>query len=46
MKCCGKCEFNKYDRENKEFSCNCDESEMYGLPTEYRDCCEEFVEKD
>lgn len=45
-KCCGNCEFSKYDRLEREFICKCEESENYSLPTEYRDSCEEFVEKD
>lgn len=45
-KCCGNCEFSKYDKAEREFICKCEESENYALPTEYRDSCEEFVEKD
>ncbi len=44
-KCCGNCEFSKYDREQGEFVCQCEESENYALFTEYRGSCEEFVEK-
>jgi hypothetical protein len=45
-KCCGNCEFSRYDKEQNDFVCQCEESENYSLPTEYRCSCEEFVERD
>ena len=47
--CCGNCEFSKrsYDGHcNAEFCCTNEDSEYYAVPTEYRDWCEEFVEKE
>ncbi len=45
-RCCGECEFSKYGREEREYFCECEESEIYGLPTMYRGSCDEFVERD
>ena len=48
-KVCGECEFHippwkSHLRE--DWTCNNEESDCYGLATEYNDSCEEFVERD
>lgn len=43
---CTNCKFNKYDRTQLEFICQCEESDNYSLETECDGSCEEFTEKD
>lgn len=46
---CGTCDFNKFrqdDYGNDEFYCGNPDSELYGIPTEYSDRCDEWEEKD
>ena len=47
--CCGNCGYNKrsFDRYcNAEFCCSNEDSELYGVPTDYEDCCDGFAEKE
>ena len=51
MKQCGTCKYNtpEYEggtREVKDFYCDNEESECYGLPTAYDDSCEDWEEKE
>lgn len=39
---CEDCKYRGYDREKKEWYCNNQESENYGLLIEYADGCEEW----
>lgn len=44
-KCCGNCRFHRTGKDagkNSDFYCNNEDSEGYGLPTDYEDCCEEW----
>ncbi len=46
---CGTCKHNRRQRDghcNAEFCCNNEDSEYYGVPTEYSDTCEEWEEKE
>lgn len=46
---CGECKFNKRSFDghcNAEFCCSNEDSEYYGVPTDYSDSCEEFEEKE
>lgn len=43
--CCGNCRFHRTGKEagkNSDFYCNNVDSEGYGLPTDYEDCCGEW----
>ena len=46
MKCCGTCEYSKYEYHDKEWICTNDESGAYGFETEYDDYCTEYEEKE
>ena len=51
MKQCGTCKHNtpEYEggtRKVKDFYCDNEESEYYGLPTTYDDSCEDWEEKE
>lgn len=41
--CCGNCIFNRY--HDGEFLCGNEDSEMYGIFTEYSNSCNEYEEK-
>lgn len=41
-KCCGKCKWNGYDRDQECFFCDCSESVYYGAMTAYDDICSDF----
>ena len=43
---CGNCRHNKYDRQTKDFVCNNQDGEYYGLSTSYDDMCDEYEEKE
>ena len=43
---CGNCKYNKCDYGYASFSYNNEESEYYGLETEYEDSCEDFEERE
>lgn len=42
-KICATCKYNK--REDGEFYCSCESSDIYGLSTAYDDECEEWEAK-
>lgn len=42
---CGNCKFHLPIAED-EFTCDCEESEGYGLSTAYDDSCSEFEERE
>ena len=42
--CCGKCIWHIHN--GTELICSCEDSEMYGLETEYTDACVEFYDRD
>lgn len=44
-KICGKCKHNKYDQETKNFICNCNKSDEFGIYTAYDDHCDCWEEK-
>lgn len=47
-KCCGNCRFHRTGKDagkNSDFYCNNVDSEGYGLPTDYEDCCEEWEDR-
>lgn len=41
--CCGTCHFNHYYKG--DFVCSCEESENFGLETDYGDYCDEWEDK-
>lgn len=41
---CGLCEYSKY--ADGEFWCCNEESDLYGLETDYSECCTEYEPKD
>lgn len=43
-KCCGNCIWHIHN--GNEWICSCDDSEGYGLETEYTDTCNEFLDRD
>ena len=43
--CCGTCAFNKPEYCDV-FVCDNEESDYYGLETEYNECCPDYEEKD
>ena len=42
--CCGTCSYHEYF--TVEWCCDNEESEAYGLETEFNDCCEEYEYKE
>lgn len=42
---CYTCEYSKYDRDAKAWCCSNENSENYGLPTEYAEFCEDYEEE-
>lgn len=44
--CCGNCANCKRDCETMEWVCTCEDSEAYGLETEFMDYCDEYCERD
>lgn len=42
--CCGACVFHKYF--DGEWNCANEDSEAYGLSTDYNDYCEEYEERE
>ena len=45
-KCCGTCRHHQRDPWDDEWVCNNEDSECYGVNTEYRDSCDDYEEKD
>lgn len=43
--CCGKCKYHKPQGKDV-FVCDNEDSDGYGLETNYDDCCEEFEERE
>lgn len=44
---CGTCKFNKFAPEGSGlFYCDNNDSDMYGIPSEYDDSCEDWEEKE
>lgn len=43
---CGTCKFNFYDKEDKRFYCDNEDSDTYGTPNDYEDGCENWEDKD
>lgn len=41
-KYCYNCKHNHFDRDAKDYGCDCEASDMYGLNTQYYDTCEEW----
>ena len=53
MECCGKCKHHKMNFEQKngkrmfkDWICKNENSDYYGLETEYKDTCIDFEEKE
>lgn len=43
QQCCGSCAYNRPDKG--DWSCSNEESEMYGMYTEYEDGCDGYQQK-
>lgn len=43
---CGTCKYNHYSCREGHFTCDNDDSEYYGLETDYDDYCIDAEEKD
>lgn len=39
---CGTCKFNLYDKEDKKFYCDNNDSDTYATPNSYDDGCENW----
>lgn len=42
--CCGTCRFSQYYQG--DFVCGCEESDNFGLETDYTESCSEYEEKE
>ena len=42
---CGNCKYNEYNQDTELFVCDNEESEMYGLETDYDDTCIDYEER-
>ena len=46
MRCCGKCKYHTPpESQTDDWTCDNEESDNYGLPTEYSDSCEDYEER-
>lgn len=43
---CGTCQYRKYDYEEKDYICKCEDSEAYACGTLYNDYCSCWEEKE
>lgn len=42
---CGNCKFHRKYTRDADWTCYCEDSDYYGLITDYEDTCDEFEER-